>query len=221
MNWKEEAKKIAAYEATKYIKDGMVIGLGTGSTAKYAIERIGEMVKEGLDIIAIPTSIQSEKLARKMGIKIGSINDFERIDVTIDGADQVKNDMVLIKGGGGALLREKIVASCSLLEVIVVDESKLVENFTFPLPVEIVRFGWKRTAGKLKEMGLSPVLRDFITDNGNYILDCTYNEIEYEMEKEINNIPGVIENGLFVNLADVIIIGLKGGGIKEISKNKP
>ena len=220
MDWKEEAKKKAAYEATKYIKDGMVVGLGTGSTARYAIEKIGELVEGGIDITGVPTSQQSEKLAKKHGIKIGDINDYDVIDITIDGADEIDTNLNLIKGGGGALLREKIVASCSRLEIIVADESKLVDKFSFPLPVEIVKFGWRRTADKLKKLGLKPKLRDFVTDNGNYILDCGYDLLPYEMESLINKLPGVVENGLFINMASFVIIGYKDGSVRKIEARK-
>ena len=204
----EELKRKAAYEAVKEIRDGMIVGLGTGSTTKYAILKLGEMVKNGLDIVGIATSLESERIAREAGIKVADINDYESIDVTIDGADQVDNNLNLIKGGGGALLREKIVASCSKREIIVVDESKIVSSFSFPLPVEVVKFGWKRTAEKLAKLNLKPHIRHgFVTDNGNYILDCEYDKLENveEMEAEINNLPGVVENGLFIGLTSEVI----------------
>jgi len=215
----EELKKMAAHHATSYIKDGMVVGLGTGSTTKYAIKKLGEMVKDGLEITGIPTSLETEKLAREVGIPISMLNEHD-IDVTIDGADQVDRNLNLIKGGGGALLREKMVASCSKKEIIVVDESKIADSFSFPLPVEIVKFGWESVAKKLKAFGFAPQLREgFITDNGNYILDCRYSSIENaeEMETMLNSIPGVVENGLFVGLADIIIVGTKEG-VKTIEK---
>jgi ribose 5-phosphate isomerase A len=210
----EELKKKAAYEAVKTVKDGMIVGLGTGSTAKYAILKLGEMVKEGLDIIGIATSLESERIARQAGIKIADINDYDSIDITIDGADQVDDNLNLIKGGGGALLREKIVASCSKREIIVVDESKIARSFSYPLPVEVVKFGWKRTAEKLAKLNFKPHIRHgFVTDNGNYILDCEYDKLENvkEIEAEINNLPGVVENGLFIGLASEIIIGKREG----------
>ncbi|RLF52887.1 MAG: ribose 5-phosphate isomerase A [Thermoplasmata archaeon] len=210
----EELKKKAALEAVKQVKDGMVIGLGTGTTAKYAILEIGKLVKEGLEIIGIATSKQSEEIAKEVGIKVADINDYETIDLTIDGADQVNKNLNLIKGGGGALLREKIVASCSKKEVIIVDERKIVTDFSFPLPVEVVKFGWKRTAEKLERLGFKPLIRQgFVTDNGNYILDCKYEKIENEeeLEEKINNLPGIVENGLFIGLADEIIVGTKEG----------
>ncbi len=218
MDWREEAKKKAAHEATKYIRDGMVVGLGTGSTARYAIEKIGMLISDGYDIIGIPTSKESEAMARRLGIKIGDINDYDTIDVTIDGADEIDENLNLIKGGGGALLREKIVASCSRLEIIVADESKLVKSFSFPLPVEVVKYGWRRTADKLKKLGLKPRRRDFVTDNGNYILDCEYDVLQYEMEEKINMLPGVVENGLFIGMASFSIIGYRDGSVKELRK---
>ncbi len=214
----EEMKRMAAYEAVKQVKDGMIIGLGTGSTARYAILRLGEMVRGGIEIIGIATSKQSEKLAKKVGIKIADLNDYEEIDLTIDGADEIDKNLNLIKGGGGALLREKIVATCSKKEIIIVDERKIVNKFSFPLPVEVVKFGWKRTADKLRKLGFEVEIRHgFVTDNGNYILDCKYDGLENakEMEMEINNLPGVVENGLFVGLADEIIIGTKDGVVKK------
>ncbi len=210
----EELKKAAAKEAVKRVRDGMVVGLGTGSTAKYAIMEIGRMVRDGMEIIGIATSVESEKLAMMEGIKVEDINEYEVIDITIDGADQVDANLNLIKGGGGALLREKIVASCSRREVIVVDERKMVEKFSFPLPVEVVKFGWKRTMDKLLHLNLNPQIRHgFITDNGNYILDCHYEKIDdlEELNERINNIPGVVENGLFIKMADEVIIGTKEG----------
>ena len=210
----EELKRKAAEKAAEAIEDGMVVGLGTGSTARYAILKLGEMVKGGLDIVGVATSLESERLAKGIGIKVADINDYDSIDITIDGADQVNGKLDLIKGGGGALLREKIVASCSKREIIVVDESKIVDDFSFPLPVEVVKFGWKRTADKLRHLGFNPRIRHgFITDNENYILDCEYERIKAskELEEEINNIPGVVENGLFIGLATEVIIGRKDG----------
>jgi ribose 5-phosphate isomerase A len=208
----EDLKKRAADEAITKVRDGMVVGLGTGSTARYAIEGIGKMVSEGLDIVGIPTSVQSLKIASANGIKLVDISDYDVIDITIDGADQVNESLNLIKGGGGALLREKIVGSISAKEVIIVDKQKFVSRFTFPLPVETIPFGCRQTAAKLKTLGLNPLLRkSFKTDNGNYILDCHYQKIDSlsELETKINNIPGVVENGLFIDIADEIIIGDK------------
>ena len=216
---REEMKKRAGEEAAKYVKDGMVVGLGTGSTVKYTIIKLGEMVKEGLDIIGIPTSLATEKLAREKGIKLGDLNDYDYIDLTIDGADEVDGNLNLIKGGGGALLREKMIAYASNYEIIVVDESK-VKNYLgdFPLPVEIVKFGYKKTMKNLESLGCKPSLRlkneiPYITDNGNYIVDCKFEKIlePEKIERKIDEIPGVVEIGLFIKLANEVIVGKKEG----------
>ncbi|HHO57052.1 MAG TPA: ribose-5-phosphate isomerase RpiA [Thermoplasmatales archaeon] len=214
----EELKKLAAMEAVKRVKDGMVVGLGTGSTAKYAIIEIGKMVREGMEIVGIATSLESERIAKEAGIKLVDINDYDTIDITIDGADEVDTHLNLIKGGGGALLREKMVASCTKKEVIIVDERKMVTRFSFPLPVEVVRFGWKRTADRLAALNFNPQLRHgFVTDNGNYILDCHYEAMEdyRKLHDEINSIVGVVENGLFIDMADEVIVGTNDG-VKKI-----
>ena len=215
----EELKRLAGEKAAEMVKDGMVVGLGTGSTVKYTILKIGEMVKEGLDIVAIPTSKATEKLAKEVGIKLANLEDFERIDLTIDGADEVDADLNLIKGGGGALLREKMIAYYSNYEIIVVDERKISNVLgSFPLPVEVVKFGYGRTMKTLESMGCTPSIRKkngdiFVTDNGNYIVDCKFAEIRNpeEIEVEINMVPGVVENGIFANLANEVIVGTKNG----------
>ena len=217
MELKEELKRKAGERAVEYIKDGMVVGLGTGSTVKYTILKLGELVKDGLDIIGVPTSIATEKLAKEMGIKLGSINDYQVIDLTIDGADEVDRNLNLIKGGGGALLREKMIAHASKYEIIVVDESKVKSVLgDFPLPIEIVKFGYKRTMNVLSTLGCKPLLRvkngeAYITDNGNYIVDCKFKRIDEpaKLERRIDEIPGVVEVGLFVGLANKVIVGKK------------
>ncbi len=217
MELKEELKRKAGERAVEYIKDGMVVGLGTGSTVKYTILKLGELVKDGLDIIGVPTSIATEKLAKEMGIKLGSINDYQVIDLTIDGADEVDRNLNLIKGGGGALLREKMIAHASKYEIIVVDESKVKRVLgDFPLPIEIVKFGYKRTMNVLSTLGCKPLLRvkngeAYITDNGNYIVDCKFERIDEpaKLERRIDEIPGVVEIGLFVGLANKVIVGKK------------
>ena len=215
----EEMKRKAGERAAEYVKDGMVVGLGTGSTVKYTIMALGERVKNGLDILGIPTSRATEKLAKEVGIKIVDINDYPNIDITIDGADEVDPYCNLIKGGGGALLREKIVAHASKYEVIVVDERKVKEFLgEFPLPIEIVKFGHKRTARVLGELGCEPHFRMvngemFTTDNGNYIVDCKFKKIvnPREVESRIKSIPGVVEVGIFTNLCNEVIVGKKEG----------
>jgi ribose 5-phosphate isomerase A len=217
------AKKNAADKAVSFLKSGMTVGLGTGSTAYWAIERIGERVtQEGLQIRAIATSTKSEEQARSLGIPIFSFADIDSIDITIDGADEADAELNLIKGGGGALLREKIVASNSKQLIIIVDQSKLVEHLgKFPLPVEIAVFGWEKTTEKLQSLGCTPKLRmkdqlPFLTDNGNYISDCFFGEIKrpHLLHDQINSIVGVMENGLFINLATRLIVGFEDGASK-------
>ena len=213
-------KQIAGEKAVEYMKDGMVVGLGTGSTVFYAIKKISEGVKNGLDIIGIPTSVETEKLAKQIGIQLSTLEEHPVIDVTIDGADEIDKKLNLIKGMGGALLREKIVASASKKEIIIADDSKLVDMLgtKSPLPVEIARFGWSYAAKKISELGCNVGLRKkngevCITDNGNYILDCKFHQIDKpkEMEQKINLIPGVLENGLFIGLADVAVVAGEDG----------
>ena len=220
------AKQQAASKAAGYIKDEMIIGLGTGSTAYWAIQIIGERVKEGLKVKAVATSQQTETLAREAGIPIVDFDTIDHIDITIDGADEVDEQLNLIKGGGGALLREKIIAAASDRFIVIVDESKLVGRLgKFPLPVEVTFFGWQVTIKHLKALGCQPALRQqenkiFITDNGNYIIDCSFHIIlqPAALEKEINLVPGVVENGLFVNRAERVIAGYQDGHVEELVK---
>ncbi|MFO8132437.1 MAG: ribose-5-phosphate isomerase RpiA [Thermoplasmatota archaeon] len=209
----EKFKRIASHEAVTHVQDGMRVGLGTGSTVRYAIQRLGERVQQDLDIIGVATSKETAQRARQAGIPLEDL-DARPIDVTIDGADQVDPSLQLVKGGGGALLREKMVADRTKREIIVVDESKLVETFTFPLPVEVVPYGWESVAARLKEHGLEPRLRgDFVTDNGNLILDCSYEALGdlHDLAATLSGIPGVMEHGLFLDLASMIIVGTPDG----------
>jgi len=207
------------------VADGDIVGLGTGSTAKFAIERLGERVSEGLHMLGIPTSVESERLARGRSIPLTTLEEHPEIDITIDGADEVDPRFDLIKGLGGALLREKIVAHATQQEVIVVDASKLVDRLgtRCPLPVEVARYGHSAVARKLSALGCQPVMRQpkgggqgpFITDNGNYIYDCRFPGIDdaREMEARVDSIPGVVECGLFVGLAHVVITA-SGKGVE-------
>ena len=221
-----DAKRIAAERAVDYIHDDMIVGLGTGSTAYWAIQKLGSRVQEGLSIKAIATSIQSEELAKKLGIQLISFSEINEIDITIDGADEVDHDLNLIKGGGGALLREKIVATASKQLIVVVDDSKLVERLgAFPLPIEIVKFGFEVTINKLHQLDCEPRLRKdedmaYVTDNGNFIVDCRFNKIECitELHNKINLIPGVVDNGFFVNMTRRVIVGYQNGDIEELIK---
>ena len=221
-----DLKERAAREAVGYVKDGMVVGLGSGSTASIAIKILGERVKDGMRIVGIPTSADSEILAKQVGISIGELKDHLVVNLTIDGADEVDPDLNLIKGLGGALVREKIVASATEMEIIVVDDSKLVDHLCqkAPLPVEIVKFAHDATMRRLSEFGCKPNLRMkdgqlFVTDNGNYIADCKFERIDdpMTMEAELNLVPGVVDNGLFVGIADKVIVASKDG-IKTLER---
>ncbi|MGI8951283.1 MAG: ribose-5-phosphate isomerase RpiA [Chitinophagaceae bacterium] len=220
-------KQLAAEKAVSFIENGMIVGLGTGSTAYFAIEKIGERIKsERLKLSAIATSKRSEEHARALNIPIISFADIDEIDLTIDGADEVDEQLNLIKGGGGALLREKIVAFNSDQLIIVVDESKLVKHLgKFLLPVEIAAFGWEMTLRKLQIVKCKSQLRmkdndPYITDNNNYIIDCDFKEILFPaiLNDEIDSIPGVVENGLFVGMANKVIAGYENGEVKIFTK---
>ncbi len=213
-------KQMAGEKAAEYIEDGMVLGLGTGSTVYYTILRIGELVKEGYKLVGIPTSRKTEELAKSLNIPLGRLDDYPHIDLTIDGADEVDPELNLIKGMGGALVREKIVAASSRREIIVVDESKIVRQLgtRSPLPVEVIPFGSEFVHKRLTVFGGRPKLREtdgkgFVTDNGNYILDTDFEGIinPHKLEQDINNLPGVVENGLFLGMADVVIVGHEDG----------
>lgn len=219
------AKQLAAEKAVSFLEDGMTVGLGTGTTAYWAIEKIGEKVnKENWKIRAIATSLRSEEQARLLGIPIFSFAEIGIIDVTIDGADEVDDQLHLIKGGGGALLREKIVATNSRQMIVVADQSKKVKNLgRFPLPVEVVLFGWQRTFEKLKALGCDPERRmnggePYITDNGNYIVDCAFGKIDDPalLHDRINAITGVVDNGLFIQIASKLVLGFENGSIQVI-----
>jgi len=221
-----DLKEMAAKEAVKYVEDGMVVGLGSGSTANIAIRLLGDRVKEeGIEIIGIPTSKASDLLGRAMGIKIAELDDHPKVDITIDGADEVGPALNLIKGLGGALVREKIVAGASMVEMIVVDESKLVDclGSKAPLPVEIVRYAHRTTMRKLACLGCAPQLRmkgsePFVSDNGNFVVDCAFGPMKDPagLETKVNLIPGVVDNGLFIGLVAKVVIGTdEGVEIKE------
>jgi len=222
------AKQAAGEKAAEWVKDGMIVGLGTGSTARWAIAKIGELVADGIKIQAVPTSVQSATQAKDLGIPLVELNAVDRIDVTIDGADEIDPQFDMIKGGGGALLREKLVAAASDVEVIVADPSKTVEVLgrKFLLPVEVVPFGWRRVERRLRELGGVPALRQtdgkpYETDNGNVILDAKFEEIAdpASLEQALNMIPGVVENGLFVELAHVLIVG-HDDGTTEVQRKR-
>lgn len=230
IDWREKAKKNAAIEAVRHVKDGFIVGLGSGSTAAYAMAEISRKIREeDLEIFGIPTSSQAFYLAVKYGIPTTTLDEHPVIDLTIDGADQIDKKLNLIKGMGGALAREKIVASCSKLVIIVADETKLTKNLgeNQPVPIEILPFALKHVISKIEELGGKPKLREgkgkvgpVITDNGNYILDVNFGKImnPIELNQKIKLIPGVVETGIFIETADIVYIGKREGNIRRLER---
>lgn len=221
-DWVEEAKRRAALEAVKHVRDGFVVGLGSGSTAAYAIEEIGRRIKEeGLRVLGVPTSHQSFLLAVKLGIPLTTLHEHPVIDLTIDGADQIDPKLNLIKGMGGALTREKIVAASSKRLIIVADERKLTDKLgrKQPVPVEVLPVAEPLVSRRIRELGGKAILREvgkgtpYITDNGNFILDVDFGVIEdpYELNKTLKMIPGLVETGLFLDMAHVVYVGTRTG----------
>jgi ribose 5-phosphate isomerase A len=214
-------KRAAAVRAVDEVRDGMVVGLGTGSTADFGLAELSRRVAAGLRISGVPTSERTRRLAQQQGIPLLAPGDRPRIDLTIDGADQVeRGSLDLIKGMGGALLGEKIVASASDRMIVIVDESKLVDRLcsATPLPVEIVSFGWRYTMEKLRRLGLRPTLRmadgaPFLSDAGNHIADCRTGDIADAagLDAELRCLVGVVETGLFLGLASTVIVGRPAG----------
>ncbi len=222
MDAQQHLKQAAAESAVALVEDGMILGLGTGSTAKLAVEVLGKRVAEGLRVIGIPTSEFTGKLARSLGITVSSLDEYPQVDLTIDGADEVElGTLNLIKGHGGALLREKIVASASKRLAIIVDESKLVDRLgsQFAVPVEVVPFGWRSAERKLQGLGTNTKLRPgsdekpYVTDGGPYIVDCGFGPIAdpTKLERELNSIVGVVEHGLFLAMATQVIVAAEDG----------
>lgn len=223
-------KQIAGYRAAEYVKDNIILGLGTGSTAFYMIEKVGEMVQEGLRIKAVATSDHSAMLAKERGIPLLSFDEIEEIDLIIDGVDEIDPEFNAIKGGGGALFREKMVAMAAKEIIWIMDDSKLVESLgAFPLPIELLPFGYKSVLRKLEEHGYNPMLRrkegqKYQTDNGNYIADLSLGK-NFAIEKvnrTLKAITGVLETGLFLNLCNRIVVGTENGVriIENDSKQK-
>lgn len=212
---KEKEKRLAALEAVKFVQPGSIVGLGTGSSAYYAIHRIAELVEQGLQIEAVATSENTAALAENLGIPLLSFDDVHSIDLTIDGADEFTADLKLIKGGGGALFREKIVASMTKQEIIIADSSKLVDRLgAFTVPIEVVPLAVNHVIKEIKLLQGSPVLRKksghlFITDNGNYIVDADFGLIEdpESLSSALNAIDGLLVHGIFLNLAAKVIMG--------------
>jgi ribose 5-phosphate isomerase A len=211
-------KAAAAHAAVAMVEDGMIVGLGTGSTASFALGMLGQRVAEGLRVIGIPTSEQTAREARRLGIPLSTLEEHDHIDVTIDGADEVDvGTLALLKGRGGALLREKIIASASEQLIIIVDETKLVDRLGVksPVAVEVVTFGWQTTARRLRTLVTSLERRTtsegapFMTDGGHYILDCVCSGIEdpEDLQRQLDGTVGVVEHGLFLGLASRVIVG--------------
>lgn len=225
----EQAKRNAAASAVELISDGMLVGLGSGSTASYAIELIGKKVSDGLRISAVAASIKSEFLAARYGIELRALGETDVIDLAIDGADEIDINGNMIKGGGGSLLREKIIDYASKRFHVMVDESKIVERLgKFPLPVEVVPFSCEVTIRFIKELGCIPAIRKFndnvfSTDNGNLIVDCAFGEIKDPawLDMRLKMIPGVVETGLFSSkTVTSIFIGNRDGTVKQIAVNR-
>lgn len=234
----DKAKFVAARRAADFVEDGMRVGLGTGSTAAWLVRCLGEMVREdGLKFKGVPTSTRTAELAREVGIEVISLDEARWLDLTIDGADEFDGDLNLIKGGGGALLQEKIVATASDRMVVIADAGKQVETLgAFPLPVEVVPFGWRSTQALIEEtlismdvLGRDTTLRmngetAFITDEGNYILDLHLNRIgnARQLALVLNQMPGVVENGLFIDICDTVVIGYGDGRVelRDINEGK-
>jgi len=222
----DQEKEAAARASLRFVKDGQVVGLGTGSTAAHFIKLLGEEVKDGLRVRGIPTSIRSRELAVSLGIPVITLDDCQEIDVTVDGADEVDPRLRLIKGGGGALLREKIVASATRQMIVVADASKQVQRLgKFPLPVEVIRFAQALVAKRVVTMGAEVQLRRdaagsaYLTDENNYILDCRFGEIPDpdRLARELSEMPGVVEHGLFIGMASVALLA-RGSEIVELRR---
>ncbi|TET21096.1 ribose 5-phosphate isomerase A [Candidatus Bathyarchaeota archaeon] len=228
VGWREEAKKKASLEAVKHIKDGFTIGLGSGSTVAYTIQEIGKRIQQRkLRILGVPTSHQAMMLAVHCGIPITTLNEHPQLDLTIDGADQIDRHLDLIKGMGGALTREKIVASATKQFVIVADETKLIEKLgaNCAVPVEVLPFALPTVMLKMQEKGGKPVLREakgkvgpVVTDNGNFIVDVDFGHINApkKLDSQLKSIPGIIETGLFIGMADIVYVGTRVGTVQKL-----
>ncbi len=226
----DRAKFVAAKRATQYVESGMRVGLGTGSTAVWLVKCLGELVREeGLRIQGVPTSSRTAQLAADVGIEVVTLDEAKWLDITIDGADEFDMNLNLIKGGGGAHLQEKIVATASDQMIVIADASKKVETLgAFPLPLEVIPFGWQTTKTIVEEalVGLDVLGRDvtlrmngdsaFVTDEGNHILDLHLNRIANprQLSLVLNQVPGVVENGLFLDICDAVVLGFGDGRVE-------
>jgi ribose 5-phosphate isomerase A len=226
MLWQEKAKKRVAFEAIEHVKDNFIVGLGSGSTAAYAIQEIGKLIQQdNLRILAIPSSSQARILAIQSGVPLTTLDEHPILDLVIDGADEIDKKLDMIKGGGGALTREKIVASVAKQVVIIADETKLVNNLgtSFRVPLEVLPFALTTCIKDLKNLGGNAILREgsgkvgaVVTDNGNYIVDVDFGPIDNaeKLNHQLKLIPGVIETGLFLGLANLVYLGKPDGIIK-------
>ncbi|HLF34416.1 MAG TPA: ribose-5-phosphate isomerase RpiA [Cyclobacteriaceae bacterium] len=222
----EHEKKLAAKEAVKLIRQGQVVGLGTGSTAYFAILEIADMIRNGLQIKAVPTSVRSRELAEQLNIPLIDIHTIDSIDITIDGADEFTRELNLIKGGGGALLREKVVAAMTREQIIIADSAKKVDKLgKFHLPVEVIPFAASYVMNRLRDLKGAGTIRQkdgspFLTDQGNFIIDTDFGIIDEpaKLAEKLDEIVGLVEHGLFINLAHKVIMGQ---GDKTVIFNKP
>jgi len=229
VSWREDAKRRVALEAVKQVEDGFVVGLGSGSTAAYVIEEIGRLIRQdGLRVLGVPSSSQAMMLAVRSGVSLTTLDEHPILDLAIDGADQIDKKLNVIKGGGGALTREKIVASAAKQFVVVADETKLVEKLgaNCRVPVEVLPFALATATAGIKELGGKPLLREskgkvgaVVTDNGNYIVDVDFGPVDdaEELNHRLKLIPGVIETGLFIGMANLVYLG-KPDGIVRLEK---
>lgn len=222
----DQEKEAAARASLRFIHDGQVVGLGTGSTAAYFIKLLGEKVKSGLRIRGIPTSDRSRELAQSLGIPLTTLDECQEIAVTVDGADEVDPQLRLIKGGGGAMLREKIVASATKQMIVVADATKQVEQLgKFPLPVEVIKFAQALVAKRITALGAEVQLRTgndgqpYVTDENNHVLDCRFGEIRDpdRLARELSEMPGIVEHGLFIGMASVALFA-HGSEIVELRR---
>lgn len=221
-------KKQAAIQAVAHIESGMIVGLGTGSTARHAVDEVGRrMREEGLSIIGVPTSTRTAEQARSLGIPLATLLEEPRLDLAIDGADEIElGTLSLIKGAGGALLQEKLVEVSAARLIIIADETKKVQRLgeRFAVPVEVVRFGWKGTAARLEALGCEPILRTlpdsddpYVTDEQHYLLDCKFGLIDdpAALADQLKGIVGVIEHGLFINMAQLALVATTTNGVES------
>lgn len=220
---RDKEKQVAARAAVQLVEGGNIVGLGTGSSATYAIRFLAERVSEGLKIAGIPTSQKTKQLAEQLGIPLTTLDEHLGIDIDIDGADEIDPQLNLIKGGGGAFLREKIIASVSRRFIVIAESTKQVERLgKFPLPVEVVPFAQSLIKPRIEALGAKVALRSYaygnpyVTDEGHHILDCSFGEIADPpaLAEKLRRIPGVIEHGLFIGMAEMALIGKDGGLVK-------